>query len=235
MKIILLLLLYTPFLYSQEEATIIYYKNVNSEWIREIDFETKELFDVQNKLISETKKGNFLSTEAKNIYNSNGLLTKKSIHSSSNQTPMVFEYLYNDKNLLELEVNVAMKMKFKYTYDHQNQLIKKEFVNSKNQIEEIFYYSYQLDSNKEKTVVEMNYNPTQNKTSHTISKYNEWNLLISETRIGSIKNENNGLKTAYYHSEYLYKYDAQNRWIVKTCIVNHVPVSEFHKTYKKIN
>ncbi len=233
MKIILLILLNTSTLYSQEESKTIYYKNVNSEWIREVDFETNEFYNAQNQLISELKKGNFLSTESKNTYNSKGLLTKKSIYSSSNQTPIVFEYFYNNKNLLELEVNVAMKMKFKYTYDNQNQLIKKEFVNAKNQIEEIFYYSYQLDSNKEKTVVEMNYTPSQNKTSHIISTYNEWNLLISETRIGSIKNENNGFKSAYYHSEYIYKYDEQNRWIIKTCIVNKIPVSEFHRTFKK--
>jgi hypothetical protein len=128
-----------------------------------------------------------------------------------------------------------MNMKFKYSYDNQNQLIKKEFYNSSNELEEIFYYSYQLDSNKEKTIVEMRYNPIMNQTSHIISKYNALNLLISETRIGSIKKDNNGFKSAYYQSEYIYKYDAKNRWVVKTCIVNHVPVSEFHKTYKKIN
>lgn len=231
---LILVLLFSINVFSQEEATIIYYKNINSEWIREMDFDTKEIYDNQNRLIKEINNGNFLSTVSQNTYNDQNLLIKKRIQSSSNQSASIFEYFYNKKNLLETEVNRAMNMKFQYSYDHQDQLIKKEFYNSSNELEEIFYYSYQLDSNKEKTIVEIRYNPKMNQTSHIISKYNALNLLISESRIGSIKKENNGFKSAYYQSEYKYKYDSKNRWVVKTCIVNHVPVSEFHKTYKKL-
>lgn len=235
MKYFLFLCCYYSSLSAQEEASIIYYKNINSEWIRETGYDTKEIYDDQNRLITEINNGNFLSTKSQNTYNLQNLLVKKHIYSSSNQSALIFEYFYNNQNLLETEVNKSMNMKFKYSYDNQNQLIKKEFYNSSNELEEIFYYSYQLDSNKEKTIVEMRYNPIMNQTSHIISKYNALNLLISETRIGSIKKDNNGFKSAYYQSEYIYKYDAKNRWVVKTCIVNHVPVSEFHKTYKKIN
>jgi hypothetical protein len=232
---LLLCCFYSSFLSAQEEAFIIYYKNINSEWIRETGYDTKEIYDEKNRLITEINNGNFLSTKSQNTYNNQNQLVKKRIYSSSNQSASIFEYFYNHQNLLETEVNKAMNMKFKYSYDNQNQLIKKEFYNSSNELEEIFYYSYQLDSNKEKTIVEMRYNPKMNQTSHIISKYNALNLLISESRIGSIKKENNGFKSAYFQSEYIYKYDAKNRWVVKTCIVNHIPVSEFHKTYKKIN
>jgi hypothetical protein len=235
MKYFLFLCCFYSSLSAQEEASIIYYKNINSEWIRETGYDTKEIYDEQNRLITEINNGNFLATESQNTYNDQNKLVKKCINSSSNQSASIFEYFYNNQNQLETEVNKAMNMKFKYSYDNQNQLIKKEFYNSSNELEEIFYYSYQLDSNKEKTIVEMRYNPKMNQTSHIISKYNALNLLISESRIGSIKNENNGFKSAYYQSEYIYKYDAKNRWVVKTCIVNHVPVSEFHKAYKKIN
>jgi hypothetical protein len=235
MKYFLFLCCFYSSLSAQEEASIIYYKNINSEWIRETGYDTKEIYDEQNRLITEINNGNFLATESQNTYNDQNKLVKKCINSSSNQSASIFEYFYNNQNQLETEVNKAMNMKFKYSYDNQNQLIKKEFYNSSNELEEIFYYSYQLDSNKEKTIVEMRYNPKMNQTSHIISKYNALNLLISESRIGSIKKENNGFKSAYFQSEYIYKYDAKNRWVVKTCIVNHIPVSEFHKTYKKIN
>jgi hypothetical protein len=235
MKYFLFLCCFYSSLSAQEEASIIYYKNINSEWIRETGYDTKEIYDEQNRLITEINNGNFLATESQNTYNDQNKLVKKCINSSSNQSASIFEYFYNNQNQLETEVNKAMNMKFKYSYDNQNQLIKKEFYNSSNELEEVFYYSYQLDSNKEKTIVEMRYNPKMNQTSHIISKYNALNLLISESRIGSIKKENNGFKSAYYQSEYIYKYDAKNRWVVKTCIVNHIPVSEFHKTYKKIN
>jgi hypothetical protein len=235
MKYFLFLCCFYSSLSAQEEASIIYYKNINSEWIRETGYDTKEIYDEQNRLITEINNGNFLATESQNTYNDQNKLVKKCINSSSNQSASIFEYFYNNQNQLETEVNKAMNMKFKYSYDNQNQLIKKEFYNSSNELEEIFYYSYQLDSNKEKTIVEMRYNPKMNQTSHIISKYNALNLLISESRIGSIKKENNGFKSAYFQSEYIYKYDAKNRWVVKTCIVNHVPVSEFHKAYKKIN
>jgi hypothetical protein len=235
MKYFLFLCCFYSSLSAQEEASIIYYKNINSEWIRETGYDTKEIYDEQNRLITEINNGNFLATESQNTYNDQNKLVKKCINSSSNQSASIFEYFYNNQNQLETEVNKAMNMKFKYSYDNQNQLIKKEFYNSSNELEEIFYYSYQLDSNKEKTIVEMRYNPKMNQTSHIISKYNALNLLISESRIGSIKKENNGFKSAYFQSEYIYKYDAKNRWVVKTCIVNHIPVSEFHKAYKKIN
>lgn len=231
--ILLLIIFYSPKIYAQEEASIIYYKNINNEWVRETGFETKEIYDAQNRLIKEINHGNFLSTESQNIYNDKNQLVKKNILSSSNQSVSKLEYFYNKQNLLETEVNITMNMKYKYSYDNQNQLIKKEFYNAGDELEEIYFYSYQLDSNRVKTVVEMRYNPKMNQTSHIISTYNIYNLLIAESRIGSIKKQHNGLKSVYYQSEYTYKYDTKNRWIVKTCIVNSIPISEFHKTYHK--
>jgi hypothetical protein len=189
----------------------------------------KEVYDRENNLIEVINYMNeTVFSTTKYIYK-NGLKKLMEQYDKENKLIQTTSFDYNEtKQLVQENIdNIQSNKKFilKYYYDGEGSLTKKVFIDSENNIEDYWNYSYQTENNIKIETEE--YFRKNELASVTKTVFNENGLEIEKTKIYPDKSEET--KMTY---QYEMKQGKSIDWTVKKTFINNSLVLENRKLFQ---